>query len=201
MSTFSVPPELAKKEFGWKRLLIKAAGFGAGFALMLCLIAGVGFWYWNRPKPPKPWNNKAIKAEYYNARAVDDNRLAFAYVLENTTDTDYSLDTETLIQVTGFLEDTGSVIVGNDIKLNYPVFVPAKHKSKIVVTTPDYGFSGRIMENASDDQRHAFNLSVSKHVALKMANLNGFTIFDELNKYEIVLPNGWKKEVEKAAKK
>jgi hypothetical protein len=48
----------------WKRILLRAAGFGAGFALSLALILGVALWYESRPKPPKPWDAKTIRAEY-----------------------------------------------------------------------------------------------------------------------------------------
>ena len=64
----------------WKRWLFRSAGFGAGFALALVFLAGGWFWYSSRPKPPKPWDTKAIQAEYdYVSSEGKDNDIVFYY--------------------------------------------------------------------------------------------------------------------------
>jgi len=53
-----------ERKFNWKVLFIKAAGFGAGFAVVLLVFAGTSIWYTSRPPKQKPWNTNALIAEY-----------------------------------------------------------------------------------------------------------------------------------------
>ena len=81
---------------GWKKLVLQAASFGMAFALMVCLIVGGWLWYESQPHEPK-WNSTAIRATFKEVgitTSVPRPRLTFSYVLENTTDTDYSIEND-----------------------------------------------------------------------------------------------------------
>jgi hypothetical protein len=49
---------------GWKKLVLQAAGFGAGFGALLVVIVGGWLWYESRPHKEPAWNNTAIKASF-----------------------------------------------------------------------------------------------------------------------------------------
>src|SRR5690242_6809659 len=102
--------EPVKKAFSWKRVFIKAAGIGAGFTLMIAILAGVGIWYWNRPRPPKPWNTKALTAEYIDVDVEGQkNTLVFNYTLQNNTDFDYRVGNATGITIGAKLKRENSL--------------------------------------------------------------------------------------------
>jgi len=76
----------------WKRVVLIAFGFGAGFAICAAAILGTLYWYSNRPKP---WNNTAIKANFETMELFTDPprnnySVDFSYTLENTTRENYN---------------------------------------------------------------------------------------------------------------
>ena len=58
------------------------------------------------------------------------------------------------------------------------------------------GFSTptHLTDSSTAEDRHKYYAEVASHVAKTMSNLNGFVVFDETNRYEIDLPNGWKED-------
>lgn len=191
----------------WKRIFLKAAGFGVGITLALAVLASGLYWYSTRPKPPKPWNTKAIRATYYNVTTSGSGaglKIDFGYILENTTDRDYSLDEFPKPHIAVKLEDTQSLAELNDenLKLRLPIYIPAHQKVRIYVEVPPYGLTTEFPGNAaSEGDLEKFHLLVAQHVSQHMENLGGFEIFDESTRYQIDLPGGWKQYVESETKK
>jgi hypothetical protein len=183
----------------WKRIILRAAGFGAGAALTAAMCLGLFVWHKSRPAKPKPWNRGAITAEFYrvSTSSEGDSKLNFEYVLENKTDRDYELQSYATPKIAGKLQDTGS-FVGfdnqNELLLKLPIFVPAHQKTRISLTLPSYGFSSpnHLSNTSSDDERRKYYAAVAAHVTQNMSNLDGFVVFDESQRYQIELPNGWK---------
>jgi hypothetical protein len=85
----------------WKRLAVISLSAGAGFALMLSLIVGGIVWYTSRPKPLKPWDTNAIIAKEAPSFSVSDDgsKIEFQYTLENTTSSDYRINSDSAIKV------------------------------------------------------------------------------------------------------
>jgi len=187
----------------WKPIFLKAAGFGAGGVLTAAICLGLFFWYKSRPARPRPWDQSAITAQFYrvSTAAEGDSKLEFEYVLQNNSEKDYELPAYSAPKIAAKLQDTKS-FAGfadqNQFLLKLPIFVPAHQKTRIDVTLPSYGFSSAIhlTSVSSDDERRKYNAAVGAYVAQKMSNLDGFVLFDENNRYEIELPNGWKREYE-----
>src|SRR5690348_3751597 len=78
--------------FDWKRVLIKAAGFGAGFCLTLTIVVVAGMWYESQPKTQKPWDEKTIAAKWSGLeyqRVGDEMQLRYTYAFHNTLASDY----------------------------------------------------------------------------------------------------------------
>lgn len=181
----------------WKEILLKAIGYGAGITLALVLVAVTGYYYLQRRTPPRPWNAGAIKASFYSVQTTGESKqLQFEYVLENTTDSDYSVEAYSTPRIAAMLEDTNILtgFAGNDITLKLPIYIPAHKRTRIDITLPAYGVPTIVEpgESASEEERQKYHVEVAAYVTKRLGNLNGFVIFDESQRYEIDLPNGWK---------
>jgi hypothetical protein len=78
----------------WKTVLLRAAGFGAGFAVCLAILGGILYWYSHRSKP---WNNTALKATFagmsFHTRPQDPAYdITLDFDVENTTSRDYDFN-------------------------------------------------------------------------------------------------------------
>jgi hypothetical protein len=186
----------------WKRILLRSAGFGAGFAVIVCAVIGGAIWYSERPKPPKPWNKQAITAEYdYVFPEGEQNNLVFRYVLQNNTDSDYRVKSNTGIDITGKLkQQNGFSNFDRFESVEYPVFVPAKSRVRVSINMP-YSYPTKEKANATGTETKEFRAAVEKFVTKEMPNLGGFVLFDTLNRYEIDFPNGWEQRAKETATK
>src|SRR5260370_12541496 len=75
-----------------KKWVFYAAGFGAGFAIVLVLMVSALVRYNPRPKPQKPWNTNAIKVKFTDLTTQlrdAEVHIVFRYALTNTTEVDY----------------------------------------------------------------------------------------------------------------
>jgi hypothetical protein len=185
----------------WKMVLLRSAGFGAGFAIALCVIGGSWFWYEDRPKPPKPWNKQAIIAEYDYVRPEGDNdNLVFHYLLQNNTDADYRIDSDVGINLANRLKKQKSFgsFSNQYVTTDYPIFVPARSRVWIPLKVP-YPYSIKEKDNPNKDERQEYTIQVAKYVTSELPNLDGFVLFDTLHRYEIDFPGGWEKRAAQAS--
>jgi hypothetical protein len=180
----------------WKKILLRSAGFGAGFAVALCGVVGFWIWYGDRPKPPKAWNKEAITAEYdYVRPAGDKNNLVFYYTLQNNTDFDYRIDSDAEIEISSRLrkqKEFGEFAGKKDLTTEYPVFLPARNRVRFFLNIP-YAYPVREKSDPTDDQQREYTTEVARYVTKEMSNLDGFVLFDAKNRYEIDFPAGWEK--------
>jgi hypothetical protein len=177
----------------WKSILLKAFGFGAGFALTLSLIGGLWAWRDSWPKPPKPWNKQAITAEYdYVLPEGDKDNLVFRYILQNNTDFDYRVDSDAGINIANKMkrENGLGTFASHYITSEYPIFVPAKSRASVSLRIP-YPYPIKEKEDPTSDERKQYRTDVAQFVTHKLSNLDGFALFDTSNRFEIDFPNGW----------
>jgi hypothetical protein len=177
----------------WKRILLRAAGFGAGFAVVAAFIIGAVFWWSSRPPKVKPWDDKAITASYESLDTEGDaNTFRFVYTLENKTDTDYRVENDSNIHLAAFLKRSQALSFSDSKNLHtdYPIYVPAKSRVRFTV---HLGYPYPIKPNyeASDDEQHDFNTKVAQYVTKELGNIDGFTLLDDNSRCKIVMPNGW----------
>ena len=180
----------------WKLVLLRTFGFGAGFAILLSAVGGALVWYKGRPKPPKPWNKQAITAEYINVLPEGDkNDVSFHYVVQNNTDSDYRLDSDFGIETTGRLrqENGFAPFSSHFVTAQYPLFVPAKSRVRMALSIP-YPYPERAKDKPTPDERKQYAATVAKYVTDEMGNLDGFALFDTINRYEIDFPSGWQQK-------
>jgi uncharacterized lipoprotein YbaY len=178
----------------WKITTLRFAAFGAGFAVMLCVIAGGASWYSHRPKPEKPWNRVALKASSTDTmftvqsdRAVGD----FRYSIENTTDKDYRLPADAKIMVR--LAKDMSYRDAPNMTWEQSLYIPAGQRVNVSITLPimysDFNFS---KEKADDEKQ------LSVFMDRRLAEIDGFVLFDSTNRYKVDFPNAWPEAVRRA---
>jgi hypothetical protein len=191
MGTKGIAPAVdIKTEVGWKRLFIKAAGFGAGFAIFVCAIVGFALWESSRPKP---WNHALITAEYDGTQTIGDkNHIQFFWVLVNHSNRDYRIDDDSqlLYEATLEHEKALSALPKGTLTLHFPVFVPANGRAWLGVEL-DYAYPEHMQENATLDERKAFNQKVENFFSSKAGNIQGFELLDEERRIAIDLPGKW----------
>jgi hypothetical protein len=164
---------------GWKKAVLQAAVFGAAFAAVLCLIVGAWTWYFAH----RSWNGTAIQATYKDLTLTtfpshQSMKEDFSYVLENTTNADYSLNSSTVVLMTT-LPDGKGLEQRHDFTFS-STEIPAKQKVVLTISQ-DLDFQG--------DQNDL--AAISAFTNRKLKHLDGFVLFDEAHRYKIILPNGW----------
>jgi hypothetical protein len=187
-----MPSYIPEKRSGvmplWKRLVIISVAGGVGVALTFALIVGGLIWFQSLPKPPKAWNERAIRASYVDTIVEQTDRgnaaLVFYYDIQNDTDFDYRLDDSSSIVIMQELGTESSLSAEKHIKLEYPVFVPAKHRARIALSL-SHAFEW------PDETDPAFQKKVSGFVKRRLADVEGFVLFDETRRYQINFPKGW----------
>jgi hypothetical protein len=132
----------------WKRLFVKTAGFGAGFAGVLVLFTVFNLRHQNRPVPPPSWNNSAITAQWIKVIPEKKNEtLEFWYAVSNSTSDDYRLDGG----AGRFFLRTGSGdVLSPKGEFGVPIFIPSKHTVRLEFFVQMQGYPEPL--NASEDQ-------------------------------------------------
>lgn len=170
-----------------KRLAVIGVSAGVGLALTIALLLGFFPWYQSRGKA-KPWNSNAIKATYVGSqlRKIDKSNagLLFYYDLENNTDSDYRFSDGPHVVIMSRLMSNNSLSSEQDVKLDYPVFLPARQRARIAL-----GISHLFNWPAQTDP--AFEDKFKDFVKQRVADVEAFVLFDETNRCQIEFPRGW----------
>ncbi len=175
---------------GWRTVLLKGFGFGVGFALVCITAAGAWLWHSNRPKPPQPWNTHAITATYeFVTTPEGKNDIVYVYTLQNNTNEDYRLTEGSGVDIFHRLLREKSIYrtLGEEPKIDFPVFVPASGRATVVIDDHSE-YSG---QKPSDGDSKKLRANVQEFVKVKHPNLGGFVLFDQTHRYQIELPKGW----------
>lgn len=177
----------------WKRLFVRAAGFGVGTVIALALIIGAFAWYRNRPKP---WTERALSATFttmsFKTQASETSYLIeFYYDIQNNTDSTYRLNPDSLVLMarssTGGLTKEWGNYQTSDATLTGPAFIPAHSKVGVTLRTT-YQYPTEFTADDKDDAK-----KVLKSVNRRLAELTGIVIFDEALHYRIDLDAPWQK--------
>ena len=165
---------------------------GAGFALAMAAIFFSYLWYQARPKPQRPWDTKAIQASFDTVDVTgDDNHIVFYYILENTTDVDYRVDSSDGVSLTAKLESQHSLSSFDGYeKIHFPIFIPAKQRMRFAVEIP-YPYPEKLAGNAPKEDRHKWREKLVEFLKSEMSNLNGFVLFDANNRCQVNFPRPW----------
>ena len=176
-----------------------SVGVGFGLALGFTVVIAGYIWYESRPRPPKLWNTTAITATFDRIDTEgQNNTLLFAYTLENNTLFDYKVTGQSSVIMTAKLNRQRSLSLDrNDhfITVDYPIFIPSGQRTQFLIHLGyPYRYEGireRPIANASSEERKKYREAVAAFVNEQMGNVDGFVLFDEINRYQITFPKGW----------
>jgi hypothetical protein len=171
-----------------KRALVIGASTGAGIFLVLLLILGGAAFNSSPVKPPGSWNQNAIQATYVGSQLRQINRslagLFLSYDLENNTDRDYRLADAPGVVIMSRLKSGQSLSQEELIRLSYPIFLPANQRVRMAIEI-SYPF---VWPAAGDP---GFENKLKDFVKQRLAKVEEFVLFDELNRCQIELPSAW----------
>lgn len=198
---------------GWGKIVLRAAGFGGGFALVIASIVGVWVWYHSRPTKPRPWDAKAIVAtyqypgfesgEFEGPNGITIDTLVIYYTLENTTDIDYHMPASEQLEVDGrFKADKSLTVPLNSerdgtsfLKLDSgQVFIPAKQRKRLAVhinnwvVPKNFGPDPKTSEESNKRRK-----MIENYIKNEFYYFESFVVFDSANRYQINLADGWDK--------
>jgi hypothetical protein len=145
------------------------------------------------PKPPEVWNSSAIRSSFQGlqVKEVDPAHaaLVFTYDLENTTDSDYRLAKDPKVLIMGRLKSSSTLKAEDAMQINNSIFLPARNRARVALEMsypfnwPAQMFPGQVGP-VTQEKFRAF-------VTRKVADLQGFILFDQSRRYQIELPGGW----------
>ena len=170
-----------------KPTVIKAAAFGAGFALIAgAIVAGVYWWVTRRDSDAR-WNSTALRATLSDIDVWQDvgtagtpseeGSLEFTYVVHNQSGRDYSTTGASVVIMArrpdGLAASEKAIVVG------YPIFIPSGERVAVKISIP-YGRALGPIEANTD---------VRRRVREKLPKLAGFVLFDRATRYQIDFPS------------
>lgn len=173
----------------WKRILLRAAGVGGGFAVAAAVILGIAVWWSARPAKPKPRNTQAITPAGKNELEIQTRGEVFHLQpkcsLKNNTGKDYRMAGEsgTLMSVN---PDNGGLEKLDDATWDHNIVIPAWQivnvKFDISYNLSEYGETA---SNLAD-----FN-KLTAFADKRMKRIKDLKFFDYIERYEIDCPNSW----------
>lgn len=172
----------------WKRILLKAAGVGGGFAVVAAVILWVAVWWSGRPATPKPWNTRAIipagKNELEGQTRAEVFHLQPKCSLKNNTSRDYRMAESGALMLVN--PDNGGLEKLNGASWDHTIVIPAGQTVNVTFDIPynldEYG------ETASDlDDINKLKSFAGK----RMKQIKDLKFFDYIERFEIDCPNSW----------
>jgi len=171
-----------------KATLLKVAAAAAGVILTLCLIGASVLWYVSRPKPPRPWNDKAliVKEPPGFGPSSEDKTVYFSYSVQNDTAADYAVENVQQLRILAItLDDSlSSPIDEEHLVLRTPIFIPSHQKGTITVRLKVLDAPEQNKSESDDAYHERLRQYLNDHIA----GVRGFVLFDETNRYRINLP-------------
>jgi hypothetical protein len=171
-----------------KKTILIAFAAGAGVAVVIAALAVGGYWYLSRPKPPKPWDTRAIVADGVPGfrPSEDGKKIRFMYSLENATGSDYRIDSGSGIKSVARDDDNtlSQPMPAEVVSVEFPIFVPTKQKSTFVIAI-NFANVPQRKDSETDDEYHEI---LRAYCLDQMGGDRDLVLFDEVNRYEISLP-------------
>jgi hypothetical protein len=172
----------------WKRILLRAAGVGGGFALVAAVILGIVVWWSGRPAKPKPWNTQAITPAGKNELEIQTTGEVFHLRpkcnLKNNTGKDYRMaESGTFMMVN---PDNGGLEKLDDTTWDSTTVVPAGQTVNVKFDIP-YNLAeyGETASNLTDINK------LTVFADKRMKRIKDLKFFDYVERYEIDCPNSW----------
>jgi len=174
-----------------KRRIITDLSLGVGFVIVLAIIVSLFIWHENKPAP---WDARAITSIYDSVDVEGDNgTLVFYYTLQNNTDIDYSINEASDVVLLSKLKKQNSLSGTNAkdlLRIDVPVLLPAKQRLLFEIHL-GYPYEKKLNKNAAAEEKEKFRKEIGLYLQQEAPNLNGFVLFDKVNRYQINFEKGW----------
>lgn len=167
-------------------MLLRAAAFGGGFAVVASLLLGGAIWLLNRPKQ---WSDQALTAKPTSLimqQTGERVRLEFQYALTNHTATEYELPSPDLGALMRKLPNERSFDKMTGATWDGTIRIPPQ-QSVAVTFVMHYDFSD-YNTSAAELERES---NITKFVGRRLQDIDGFVFFDYAAKYKITMPKNW----------
>jgi hypothetical protein len=158
--------------------------------LSFTLIASFAAWYLSRTHGGRAqdWNSGAITARYIGAqlREIDAGNvtLFLVYELQNYTNSDYRVSDGPDLFFMSRVKPDGSLSSQEQIHLSYPTFLPARQRARFALEIAHpFGWPAENDPQFKDRLKEFFNQW--------LADVQGFVMFDQADRFQIELPGGW----------
>ncbi|MGH2567801.1 MAG: hypothetical protein ACRDGA_05635, partial [Bacteroidota bacterium] len=170
----------------WQRILLKAAGFGAGFAGVLIGALAIWLWIQSMPETPRLWNRDALKASFEEIFVNTGDRpvATFKFILENTTPHDYHLPSDPKSAFILLPEGKG-MSQEEELIWDRGAYVPSGQKVTVSFQV-SYNYNEAYPKTDRDDLD-----KLSKFMNRRLKELDGFAVLDRVKRYQIIFPRGW----------
>jgi hypothetical protein len=168
----------------WRKIALRAFSFGVGAGLV-CAILVAGIFIYDSHQQNRPWASpmRTTFTGLQIRQPAGGFNLEFDYAIENPTDKDYRMSSYSSVLMR--LPDGQGYASGEQahVSLENDANIPSKQKVNVRV----------LWSFRSDDYTLPDNDSKATTFADKsLAGSDGFSIFDNINRYRIDLPNVWK---------
>ena len=182
---------------GWKKLFIRAAGFGAGAVATLVVCTLALYWWSQRPKP---WTDSAISAKYAQITLQQEGeefRLSFEYALTNRTKNPYTLPSNSFGALMRRLPADKSFDKLDDSSWDDTLVIPPGQsfnmKFKVPYKLSEYGTTSAKLNAYTPNEDHkAFAPeALNEFTNRRLSEIDGLVFYDYVNHYRIELPRNW----------
>jgi hypothetical protein len=166
----------------WSKIALIVIGASLTVGVLLSLLLRTP-----RASSPSPasWDSRAVEGSFEGVRVreVDATHAALVllYDLTNRTGTDYRLEKDSSEVIMSRLKPGGILSSDTQVVLDNAAFIPAGSRTRIAIEM-DGPFNWPARHDAAAE--HA----VRQFVAAEIAELDGFVLFDQPNRYQIELP-------------
>jgi len=173
----------------WRRPVFIGIGWGLGTAVGLVVLVSAFLWHQSRPKPPKPWKNTSaiVSKDPPSFESTSDyKQLQFTYSVENNTNVDYQIESESELNIMARGRDGTFLgpLPRDQQHWMLPVFIPANQRALV---TFKLTLSGIPERNASETDAQ-YHERLRAYCEKNIGGVATFVVFDRENHYEINLP-------------
>jgi hypothetical protein len=164
----------------WKTVLLRAAGFGGGFAIVAAILVGGVIWWSNRPKE---WSDKSVTAkptELYTRQIDEEVRVEFHYAFTNNTNIEYTLPSAESGALMRHVPKTSSVEKLDSATWDTTIRIPPHQSVGIVFSVPY-----RLAEFSTSNEELDTADKLTEFMGRRLRDINGMTFFDYAAKYRI----------------
>ena len=168
----------------WKKILLRSAGLGGGFAVVGAIILGIVVWWSGRPVKPKSFDTHLVTAT--GARGTfqlrsDAFHFALIYGFKNNGNADYHLPTLGAFMLINAAN--GGLDRKDGVKWDNSIVIPSGKTVNVTFDIP-YAFSEYNYEPSEYSEQK--DVEFAKH---RMAENKGAVFFDYENRIEVDAPD------------